>query len=131
MRIFFSILGICIIALWAFRSYRQELTKQALKDSTEIVEAKILDLRCGRKDNIIFLLNGEKFNERIYLNTEECHQLQSQDFIKLKFDKSGTFIFANHSYNDWSEAEGYSIILLSVFLIASIYWYQLRPSFNK
>lgn len=131
MRLFFSILGICFILVWAFRSISEEMAKQALRTSTETVEARIIDLSCGRRAFIHFRFKAEEYKTRIYLDSDECAELRKRQSIKLKFDNDGVFIFANPSYNDWSETEVYATYAIAIISVLAILWYQIFPYFRS
>jgi hypothetical protein len=131
MKPLFSIVGIIVVLIWGYKSYKRETDKRELKKSIHVVEAKILELSCGKRGNIKFQLNDRIYNQRIYLSHTECPELSNQKTIGVKIDSERNIIFANDNYNDWSEAESVSIVLLCLFLISLITYYGIISDIKK
>ena len=130
-KVLLSISGIIAVAFFLYVSLEQELDERALRAKGEIVQAEVLELRCGGKDYIRFRLDGEEMEKRIYLSTEECDALRSNSQIGLKVDGKNNIVFANDSYNDWSEAESVAILILGFFSILGFIFYGIRPEIKK
>ncbi|HEY6142646.1 MAG TPA: hypothetical protein VIV55_04350 [Flavobacterium sp.] len=131
MKIFFSIFGIITVIYFTYASYEQEKKERNLRATTEIVYAQIIELSCGKTDYIKFRYNKKEIGMRIYLSSKECNELNINSLIGLKIDKDKNIVFANDSYNDWSEAESLSIIALGVFFIFCIIYYGIVPEIRK
>ena len=127
-KIFVSLLIILLVCNSAYNMLEQEETRRQLRTSKEIVAAKILNLSCGKSKYIKFKLKREIISKRIYISSSECLGLKKQEKIKLKIGKKGNIVFANECYNDWSEMESISIILIAIFFIFCISWYSIRPA---
>ena len=131
MRIFFSLCCILTVIYFTYISYKQEEKEKDLRTTNEIVYAQILELSCGKQDYIKFKYKGKEIGKRIYLSEKECNELKTESNIGLKIDKDENIVFANESYNDWSEAESFSIIALGAFFIFCIIYYGIAPEFRK
>ncbi|MCA4900326.1 MAG: hypothetical protein ACK514_02490 [Bacteroidota bacterium] len=132
MRVPFSIVGITLVLIWGYKSIEQELDQIELRKSTTVMDAEIIEINCQRtKKNIVFKINDRTFNERIYLSTEECSELNNQEFIGVKIDSKGNVVFANDDYNDSSELELISAFLICLFLICMIVYYGIIPEIKN
>lgn len=130
-KVFLSICAIIMVTYFSFISYEQEKNERELRKSGEIVYAKILELSCGKRGFIQFLHQGKEIGKRIYLSNEECNELKTKTEIGLKIDQNENIVFANDSYNDWSEAESFSIILLGAFFNFCIIYYGIMPEIKN
>jgi hypothetical protein len=127
VRISLSIVAIIAVVFWSYSAFEREEKERELRKSTHVIEAEILDLRCGKRGNIKFKINGRIFNKPIYLSTKECSELSSQETIGIKMGSEGNILFANDSYNDWSEAESVAAVLLCLSLVSLIIYHGLIP----
>ena len=130
-KIVLALLGILLCSYLAFLSLASEKEKRELRDRGKVLELNILELKCGKQASIKFHLEGREINERIYLSKDECAELKKQAKIELKVGDDGTFIFAEDSYNDWSEAESLAIVLISAFFIFLIIYRAIWPEIQK
>lgn len=126
-KLFISFLGIVLISFLAYEKLAQEKIERELSKSQKISEAEIINLSCGKTKYIKFVFGGEVIAKRIYISKDECSNLANEAIIKLKVDEIGNIVFAEESYNDWSEAESVSTILLAMFFIFCIFWYSIKP----
>ena len=130
-RIFLSIAAIVIVAYFSLVLFEQEKKESNLRQSSKTVYAEILELKCGKRDFIRLRYNGKEIGKRIYLSTEECAELEKNGEIRLKIDSEGNIVFANNNYNDWSEAESFSILALGAFFIFCIVYYGIVAEVKK
>jgi len=126
-KIFIPVCAIIAVGYFSFVLNEQEKKKRELRKSSEIVFAEILDLRCRKHDFIRFRYKGKEIGKRIYLSREECNELSSKSEIGLKIDNDSNIVFANDNYNDWSEAESFSILGLAGILIFCIIYFRIVP----
>jgi hypothetical protein len=132
MKVPFSIVGITLVAMWGYKTFVEEQDKMELRKSSNVIEAKIVELDCpGKNSNIIFKIDDITFNERIYLSTAECSELFDKETIYIKIDSKGNVIFANDDYNDSSEMELISTFLISLFLIGMMIYYGIIPEIEN
>jgi len=130
-KIFISICAIIAVTYFSFILYEKEKEERKLRISGKIVYAEILELRCGKPDFIKFRYEGNEIGQLIYLSGKECNELQKKSKIGLKIDKDKNIVFANESYNDWSEAESFSILALGGFFIFCILYFGIIPEIKK
>ena len=132
IKIFFSILEIISIFYITILANKQEKNEIILRKKSEIVYAKILKVRCGKRGNIWFRYKGKEKTKRIYLSYDECIELRKKDKSGLKIDQDKNIIvFANDRYNDWYEAESVAILLLGTFFIFYIAYYGIITELKK
>ncbi|MBI3221194.1 MAG: hypothetical protein HYZ44_16920 [Bacteroidetes bacterium] len=132
MRTALPIVTILLIALWGYKVSEQDLSKLELRKSTNVIEAKIIELDCYGKRKVIKFQAGEgTFIESIYISLEECFELSKQDTIGVKIDSEGHVIFSNDDYNDSTENEILATILICLFLISMIFYYGILPEIRE
>lgn len=130
-KITYSIIGIFIVLYFSYTSYKQEKREQLLFSKGRTIQVKILEIQCGKKAFIKFRVNGKERGQRIYLSINECEELKKKTQIGIKTDSQNNIVFANENYNDWSEAESVSIILLALFFVFCIFYYGIKPEIAK
>jgi hypothetical protein len=132
MKVPFSIVGITLVAIWGYKNFGEEQDKMELRKSSSVIEAKIVELDCpGKNNKIIFKIDDRTFNERIYLSAAECSELSDKETIYVKIDSKGNVIFAKDDYNDSSEIELISTVLISLFLIGMMIYYGIIPEIRN
>lgn len=129
--ILYSLAILAVLCVTYFLYQREQDEKKLRIEGNDIVYAKILELSCGRRDFIRFQYMGQEIGQRIYLTDSECNELKGKNEVGLKIDTQGNIVFANDSYNDWSEAEMASILMLGAFFIFCIIYYWMLPEIKK
>jgi len=130
-KVILSLSGILFVIYFSIVSFQTEIMERELRKSDKIVYAKILELNCGRRDNIKFQYQDKRISKRIYLSDDECNELAGKTQIGLKVNLEGNIVFAIDSYNDWAEAELLSIILLGSILSFCILYYGILLELKK
>ena len=130
-KILLSIFGIIVVIYFAFVFYQNEVDERQLRLTENIVQVKILELSCGKRDFIKLRIRGKEIGKRIYLSVSECDELRTRMKIGIKIDSKNNFVFAYDEYNDWSEAELYAIIILAAFFIWLIFYHGIVQGMKK
>lgn len=130
-KIFLLICAVLTVIYFSYVLYKQEKDERNLRATNKIVYAEIIELEYRKQGFIKFRFNGKEIGQRIYLSKEEYNELKNKSKIGLKIDDDENIIFANESYNDWSEAESFSILALGTFFIFFIIYYGIIPEIKK